>query len=199
MACKNKNKFKDYLDHNVYSQGKDIIWSGINGQNRTDFYMYPYTAANEIPDDLLYQPKYSNPITPTFGPIGHEGFPPETLVQTPFGDRPIGSLRNGDSVISYDFSNEQWTKDLIIATSRSQDQFIEIFLEGHSICCACGTKFYLVDSKEWVKAKYLKLGQRLLCRRPESQVDFSLKPIKQKNNLSCSPTVFITLAKYHNL
>lgn len=110
----------------------------------------------------------------SFNPIGdvklehHVGFSPDTLVDTPFGQREIKNLKIGDTVTCYDFSSKEWTTTLVIATNTSQEtKSVNLKTKKGLTSCAINQEFFSPTKQNWIKATSLTSSDTIQIKDSE--------------------------------
>jgi len=91
-------------------------------------------------------------------------FAGETKVATREGDKPIGELREGDVVLSFDPDcGEPAWQQVTRVYERTAAELLDITVDGVKISCTAEHPFW-VEANGWTPAKALKLGARLLSK-----------------------------------
>lgn len=124
--------------------------------------------------------------------ICDEGFLAGTLIKTTDGYKPIEELSVGDQILSVDGQGQVVETKITQITRAQAKSFVLINLGSQSLLAASGQKFYLPESKLWVKAKDLSLAAQLLAgtRQPCAK---SLQLIEHP-----AETFAISLDQHHN-
>lgn len=85
-----------------------------------------------------------------------------TLVTTPFGQKRVEEIRDGDLIISYDLDNDQLEIDRVVDTFQFQSQEVyEVCTELGSILVT-GEHLFYTKNRGWVKVKHLNQDDELL-------------------------------------
>lgn len=85
-----------------------------------------------------------------------------TFIMTPFGQKKVEEIQEGDEVISFSLNTFQFEKDLVTSLSQRQThELYEISLGEETLFVTEEHPFYVKD-KGWVEAKYLTEDDVLL-------------------------------------
>lgn len=93
------------------------------------------------------------------------GFASNTLVHVPRGYKAIQNLRPGDLVVGINLQNKLVTTHVSHATKQQDKEHIQLTLDDQKIVVAKSQKFFCVNTNKWIKAKKLKIGDKIRIAR----------------------------------
>jgi hypothetical protein len=127
-------------------------------------------------------------------PLFAEGFLGGTLIETPTGYVPIEQLQINDRVICYDFNNNNFKEQPIIAIKKKKSKiFMQICIDGEYIAFEPHQKLYVLPQKKWVQGKYIIFNDLVLRQGTESGIISKISKIVQEVDVYT-----ITVAELHN-
>ncbi len=120
-------------------------------------------------------------------------FAPGTPVKTPQGERPIESLRVGDLVYAYDFTQNAVVKSPVLQLYQSQTQhLVDVQVAGRTIKATRQHRFWVENAGDWLPAAQLEAGMTLKL------VDGSSSAIQAVEVYpAASPTFNLEVAQAH--
>lgn len=89
-----------------------------------------------------------------------------TPVWTPGGARPIERLREGDTVLAWDFNSRMAVERKVTGVLRNRTlHFYDVVLGDQTVRATGLHRFWVEDRGDWIEARHLVPGMR--CRRPD--------------------------------
>ena len=85
-----------------------------------------------------------------------------TLITTPYGQKKVEEIQEGDEVISFCLDTLKFEKDLVTATSQRETHELYEILVDEQILHVTGEHPFYVKGKGWIEAKYLTEDDVLL-------------------------------------
>ncbi|HJZ23292.1 MAG TPA: hypothetical protein VJ201_02455, partial [Candidatus Babeliales bacterium] len=142
------------------------------------FYTFNTVSIIEnMPAPLLTLPS-PPPYCELFGKQRHdqEGFCGNTLVQTPYGYKPIKNLVKGDLVI--DFKGQP--KKIVAIARKYVDKYVSFVVDNTVIQSGCDQRYYVHPLSIWFSAKRMWTEAKLLNNKDEFYRVMQVKLIHKK-------------------
>ncbi len=92
-------------------------------------------------------------------------FSADTLIATPDGDKPISEIEVGDVILAYSEATEEVDIYHVSAThNQRHDSTLDLTIDGETLHTTDEHPFYVIrdDQEQWVQAKHLHIGDRVV-------------------------------------
>ena len=127
---------------------------------------------------LMYGSEAAAPFAIVYNQYGAKCFAAGIMVMTARGMKPIEEIEVGDEVLAYnEETGEQAYKPAVQLFRNTTEALYHVRVNGKETISTPGHKYYLPESKTWVSAEDLKIGDEVLTSEGKRATIEAVRPI----------------------